>query len=150
MRGEDEEIPNKKVEFHTLLVTDLIDSGDKKGNDIWYNVHLENGWIYRRTSKTPLDWIGKEKEFIVTTELNDDGSEKTDKEGKVRRSFKAVDSEKDWIAIKKSTEEKIEKSHKTIGEYIYDTLLSNPNQKIKGKLVCVVERKFYKSELEKY
>ncbi|CAN5498942.1 type II CRISPR RNA-guided endonuclease Cas9 [soil metagenome] len=150
LRGEDEEDDNcKLIEFHSLNVVDVKDSGDKKGKDeIWYNVILENGWIYRRTSKTPLDWIGKTKEFIVTTELNEDGSIKKDKDGKERRSFKAVDSEKDWIAIKKSTEEKIQKSNKTVGSYIYDTLLKKPEQKINGNLVRTIERKFYKAELQ--
>ena len=147
LRGEDEEVDDsKRIEFYSLQVIDVADSGDRKSKDeVWYNVTLENGWIYRRTSKTPLDWIGKTKEFIVTTELNEDGTIKKDKEGKERRSFKAVDSEKDWIAIKKSTEEKV--GNKTVGAYIYDTLLQNPKQKINGKLIRTIERRFYKDEL---
>ena len=50
--------------------------------------------------------------------------------------------------IKIKTENEIDKSGKTVGQYIYDTLLLNPSQKINGKLVRVIERKFYKSELE--
>lgn len=38
-------------------------------------------------------------------------------------------------------------SGKTVGAYIYDTLLSHPNQKIKGGLIRTIERHFYKSEL---
>lgn len=34
-----------------------------------------------------------------------------------------------------------------MGEYIYDTLLQQPTQKIRGKLVRTIERKFYKEEL---
>jgi CRISPR-associated endonuclease Csn1 len=152
LRGEEEEEnTDKLVEFHALKVVEVTSDEPQQGkSDIWYNVILENGWIYRRSSKTPLfDWKGKTQEFIVTTELNPDKSVKTDKEGKEKRSFKAVDSEKDWVAIKKSTEEKIEKSSKTVGEYIYDTLLKNPNQKVKGKLVRTIERKFYKDELKR-
>ena len=151
LRGEDEEeTPNKLVEFHTLKVVDVTADERQKGKtDIWYNVNLENGWIYRRSSKTPLfDWKGKTLEFIVTTELNDDKSIKLNKEGNEKRSFKAVNSEEDWVAIKKSTEEKIDKSKKTVGCYIYETLLQNPNQKIIGKLVRTIERKFYKEELK--
>ena len=150
LRGEDDnETPDKLIEFHELKVVKVEDSGDKKKDDVWYNVFLENGWIYRRSSKIPLyDWVNKTKEFIVTTDLNDDGTIKTDKDGKEKRSFKAVNSEEDWIAIKKSTEDKIEKSYKTVGSYIYDTLLQNPNQKINGKLVRTIERKFYKAELQ--
>jgi len=149
LRGEEEEENNNKlVEFYSLLVTGVEDSGDRKNKDeIWYNIHLENGWIYRRTSKTPLDWVGKTKEFIVTTDLNDDGTVKKDKEGKEKRSFRAP-AENDWTLVKKKTEYDINTSNKAVGAYIYDTLLQNPNQKIKGKLVRVIERKFYIQELK--
>lgn len=148
LRGEEEEEQqNRTVEFYSLKVIDVIDSGDKKGNnDVWYNVVLENGWIYRRTSKTPLDWKGKIKDFIVTTDIDENGNVKTDKEGKEKRSFRAP-LEDDWTLIKKKTEADIDKSHKTVGSYIYETMLLNPNQKIKGKLVRTIERKFYKEEL---
>jgi len=109
---------------------------------------LENGWIYRRTSKIPLDdWKGKTRDFIVTTDLNDDGTIKLDKEGKEKRSFRAPD-ENDWNLLKKKTEHDIDFSGKTVGAYIYDHLLQNPNQKIKGKLVRTIERKYYKDELK--
>ena len=149
LRGEEaEDNPNKQVEFHALRVVSVEDSGDKKGTDeVWYNVHLENGWIYRRTSRTPLDWIGKIKEFIVTTDLNEDGTIKKDKDGKEKRSFRAP-ADDDWTLLKKKTEFDIEKSNKSVGCYIYDTLLQNPNQKIKGKLVRTIERKYYKEELK--
>ncbi len=151
LRGEDEEEnPNKLVEFHSLIVTDVTADEPQKGKaEIWYNIILENGWIYRRASKVPLfDWKGKNKEFVVTTDINDDGSIKTDKEGKEKRSFRAP-SENDWTLVKTKTEQTIDKSGKTVGEYIYDTLLQNPTQKINGKLVRVIERKFYKEELKK-
>ena len=149
LRGEDEEEnTGKLIEFHSLKVVDVIDSGDKKGKDeIWYNVILENGWIYRRISKTKLDWIGKTKDFITTTDIDEDGNIKKDKDGKEKRSFRAP-SDDDWTLIKKRTEFEIENSKKTVGAYIYETLLANPNQKIKGKLVRTIERKFYKSELK--
>jgi CRISPR-associated endonuclease Csn1 len=150
LRGEDEEvIPNKKVEFHSLMITDVIADEPQKGkSELWYNIVLENGWIYRRASKIELfDWKGKIKEFVVTTDLNDDGSEKIDKDGKVKRSFRAP-AETDWTLVKTKTEQTIDKSEKTVGQYIYDTLLQNPTQKINGKLVRVIERKFYKAELE--
>ncbi|MHC1704095.1 MAG: type II CRISPR RNA-guided endonuclease Cas9 [Tenuifilaceae bacterium] len=148
LRGEDEEEKqNRKVEFYSLKVIDVVDSGDRKGkDDIWYNVILENGWIYKRTSKTPLDWKGKMKDFIVTTDIDDEGNVKTDKDGKEKRSFRAP-QEDDWTLIKKKTESDIDHSNKTVGSYIYDILLQKPDQKIKGKLVRTIERKFYKEEL---
>lgn len=150
LRGEDEQTDgSKSVKFYALRVVKVEEGGKDKKGDTWYNVHLENGWIYRRTSKNFLDWEGKTREFIVTEKLNEDGTIKVDKEGKEDRSFKAVNSEEDWIAIKKSTEDKINHSEKTVGTYIYDALLQEPNQKIRGKLIRTIERKFYKDELIK-
>jgi CRISPR-associated endonuclease Csn1 len=150
LRGEEEEEnPNKLVEFHSLKVANVIADEPQKGkSDIWYSIILENDWIYRRSSKTPLfDWIDKIKDFIVTTDLEDDGTIKTNKDGEEKRSFRAP-SEDDWTLVKKKTENEIIKSNKTVGKYIYDTLLQNPKQKIKGKLVKTIERKFYKEELK--
>ncbi|OAV72649.1 hypothetical protein Barb6_00936 [Bacteroidales bacterium Barb6] len=149
LRGEEEEEnSNKLIEYHALTVVKVIADEPQKGkSDIWYNAELENGWVYRRSSKTPLfDWESKVKEFVVTTDLNADGSLKVDKEGGVKRSFR-VPSEDDWMLVKKKTESDIEKSDKTVGCYIYDTILQNPSQKIRGKLVRTIERKFYKKEL---
>ena len=149
LRGEEtEENPDKSVEFLAQKVVRVEATNDKKGDDIWYNVYLENGMIYRRSSRIPLDWEGKVKEFIVTTDLEKDGTPKKDKDGNIKRSFRAP-KEDDWTLLKKKTEFDIDNSHKTIGCYIYDALLSNPNQKIIGKLVRTVERKFYKDELSK-
>ena len=146
LRGEEEENTSKLEKFYALKVVEVEDSGEKKGDETWYNVHLENGWVYPRKSKVPLDWVGKTKEFIVTTELEKDGTPKTDKDGKVKRSFRAP-KEDDWTLLKKKTEFDIEQSRLTVGCFIYNTLLSNPKQKIIGKLVRTVERKFYKDEL---
>lgn len=149
LRGEDEEEQSdlKKEEYYTLKVVKVEATDEKRGNDTWYNIHLENGWIYRRSSKIPLDdWEGKSKEFIVTTEYEADGTIKTDKEGKERRSFRAP-KEDDWNLQKKRVESNIDSSGKTVGTYIYDTLLAMPSEKIRGKMVRVVERNFYKQEL---
>lgn len=149
LRGEEvEENPNKLVEFHSLKIVEV--EADEKPNskgDTWYSLHLENGWIYRRSSRNPLfDWKDKVRDFIVTTDLNDDGTVKKDKEGNEKRSFRAP-GEDDWTLLKKKTESDIESSQKTVGTYIYENLLSNPNQKIRGKLVRTIERKYYKEEL---
>ncbi len=150
LRGEEEEEnPNKLIEFHSLKIIDVV-SDEKPNNkgEVWYSLHLENGWIYRHSSKTPLfDWKDKVRDFIVTTDLNDDGSIKTDKDGNEKRSFRAP-SEDDWTLLKKKTEQEINKSDKTVGAYIYENLLQNPSQKIRGKLVRTIERKFYKDELK--
>ncbi|MEG2556677.1 MAG: HNH endonuclease domain-containing protein [Odoribacter sp.] len=149
LRGEEEENEvNKSIAYYALKVVEVqVEEATLGKSDIWYNVVLENGWIYHRSSKISLsDWIGKTKEFIVTTDLNDDGTPKKDKEGNEKRSFR-MPSEDDWMLLKKKTEADIIQSEKTVGCYIYDTLLKSPEQKIRGKLVRTIERKFYKQEL---
>jgi CRISPR-associated endonuclease Csn1 len=143
LRGEEEEVSDGKTkEFVSLEVKEVVDSGEviKKTGDKLYNVVFENGWQYDRQITKTENWIGKTKEFIVTTS--------TTKNGDLKYTFKAVDSEKDWIAIKTKTEQDIYKSDKTVGEYLFDTLLENPSQKLRGKLIKTIERKFYKAELK--
>jgi len=149
LRGEEkDENKNKLEEFHTLIVTNVVER-EKGKSGIWYNVILENGWIYKRESKVPLlDWIGKQRDFIVTTELNDDGTIKLNKDNEEKRSFRSPKDD-DWGLVKIRTEQTINQSEKSVGSYIYDELLKNPNQKIKGELVRTIERHYYKSELEK-
>jgi len=113
LRGEEEvENPNKEVTYYSLMVTEVTAEAPNKKGEIWYSIQLENGWVYRRTSKIPLDnWRGKSRDFIVTTELEEDGSVKRDKEGKEKRSFRAPD-ENDWNLLKKKTEQDINTSQK--------------------------------------
>lgn len=149
LREEEEQEDSGKVkEFYELKVVKVEATDDKKGKDTWYNVHLENGWIYRRSSREFLDWEGKYKQFIVTTDVNLDGTLKLDKEGNVKRNF-SLPKEDDWTLIKKKTEKDINQSGKTIGEYIYDMLLNDPTKKIKGGLIRTIERHYYKEELIK-
>lgn len=148
-RGEEDETKaNEKKELKTLKVVEVRDTGEVSKGRTLYEVVLENGDIYKRPSAYPLDWVGKVKDFIVTTKLNEDGSEATYKDGKVKRSFSAP-QEDDWGLRKIKTEHDIAQSGKTVGEFIYDALLHNPEQKILGQLVRVVDRKFYKEELRR-
>ena len=145
---EKETINNKIVEYVALKVVSVEETKEMRGKDVWYNIRLENGWIYRRTSNTPLDWVGKIKEFIVTTDTDESGVPQKDKEGNIKRSFRAP-KEDDWSLIKERTQSQIEHSGKTVGTYIYDSILQNPSQKVRGKLVRTIERKFYKEELKR-
>lgn len=149
LRGEETQADNsKKEEYLAQRVVDIIDTGEKKGKSTWFDVVLENGMVYHRPAETKPDWIGKTKEFIVTTPLDKDGNPKKDKEGNIRRSFR-MPNDDDWNLQKIKAEKDIDDSGMTVGEYIYNALLHNPKQKIKGKLVRVVERKYYKDELRR-
>lgn len=140
---EEQEVEEGKTkEFIVLKIDKVEDSGEtiKKTGEKLYDVFFDNGWKYDKQITKPQDWIGRTKDFIVTTSQS--------KNGDIKRTYKAVDSEQDWIAIKKKTEQEIEKSRRTVGTYIYETLLENPTQKLRGKLVRTIERKFYKEELK--
>lgn len=56
-------------------------------------------------------------------------------------------SDDDWNLLKEKTKKDIDNSGKTVGEYIYDAILSKPDVKIRGGLVRTIERRFYKDEL---
>ncbi|MGB1296288.1 MAG: type II CRISPR RNA-guided endonuclease Cas9 [Flavobacteriales bacterium] len=139
LRGEEVEKDDNK-EFMALKVGRLEDSGEQVRGKTLYDVYFENGWKYDKRIVKTEDWLERTKEFIVTT--------KTLKNGDIKRTYKSVDSELDWIAIKSKTEQTINASGKTVGVFIYETLLKNPSQKIRGKLVKTIERKFYKNEFE--
>ena len=61
------------MKYYALKVIAVEDSGERKGKDVWYNIKLENGWIYRRASSTPLDWEGKIKELKFPTPNKEGG-----------------------------------------------------------------------------
>src|SRR6218665_882779 len=169
LRGEDEDAIDKK-EYVVPLKIIQIDKGenDKKNNKkSWYSVTLENGWVYSAAFFSEPQWLNTEKEFLVTEELDENGNVKivkekrTDKEGKEKRritplpSFEEInlmskkEQDKFYKKIKAKTETAISNSGETVGAYIYKTLLQNPNQKIRGKLIRTIERKFYKDELKR-
>ncbi len=153
LRGKDEiSQDNDKTKLVEYIEQEVInvdsDPNEKETNKgRWYNVHLANGMVYRRQSQISLkDWIGKKREFIVTTEFDEKGQPKRNKEGEVKRSFRAPNPD-DWTLRKVRTEKGVEQSCMKIGEYIYQHLLSDPSGKIIGKLVETIDRRFYKDEL---
>lgn len=148
LRGEEEEQPTKKEEYKVLKVISVDADEEQKGNGIWYNIHLEDGGIYKRKSDIPLyDWVGKTLQLIVVTTYEKDG--KTPKifdSGKQNPSYR-LPKKDDWGLVKKRTESQLLSSGKTVGAFIYDNILSKPADKIRGNLVRTIERKYYKKEL---
>ncbi|MDR1343195.1 MAG: type II CRISPR RNA-guided endonuclease Cas9 [Prevotellaceae bacterium] len=169
LRGEDDEKTDVK-EYCKLLKIASVEKGEKdKKNDkkTWYKMTFENGWEYSATFTAEPDWLNMEREFLVTEEFDENGNikivkdKKSDTTGKEKRritplpSFDEInlmskkDQDKIYKKIKVRTEITISNSGKTVGAYIYDTLLQNSTQKIRGKLIRTIERKFYKDELIK-
>jgi CRISPR-associated endonuclease Csn1 len=169
LRGEEDEYSTNLKEFVVQLKIVQIKKGDiDKKNDKkhWFNIILENDWVYSATFTTEPQWLNTEKEFLIIEELDDEGNikivkdKRKDVDGREKRkitplpSFEEIDlmSKKDqdkiYKKIKAKTEITIANSGKTVGTFIYDTLLKKPNQKINGKLIRTIERKFYKEELK--
>lgn len=167
LRGEEDE--NEGIrEYVEVLEIVGIEKGevDKKNNKrTWYSIKLSNGWVYTAAFSAEPMWLGQEKEFLVTEELDAEGNIKivrdrmTDQGGKEKRKITPLptseeidamtkpEQDKTYKKIKAKTEITIANSGKTVGWYIYDTLLNRMNQKINGKLVRTIERKFYNDEL---
>jgi CRISPR-associated endonuclease Csn1 len=168
-RGEEDERSNIReyVELLSVLAVSKREVDKKNPARHWYHIELSNGWTYDATFSSEPQWLNQEKEFLVTEELDEEGKVKvvkdkrTDSTGKPKRkitplpSFEEIDrmpqTEKDKIyaKIKAKTEITILNSGKTVGEYIYLKLLEKPNQKLNGKLIRTIDRKFYRDELVK-
>ncbi len=131
---------NSVKEYHELKVKEVIETVEKVEGKTLYNIMFDkdDGWLYDKKTTKPEDWIGKTREYIVSiSELKD---------GTIKRSFREVDSESDWEAIKKKTEDDVDQQN--IGTYIYNALLNKPTQKIRGKLVQTIDRDFYFREMK--
>ena len=153
LRGEDEEentTAKTRQYFDRQIISDIVDTGQEyKGLKV-LTVILQNGDKGKVFKKEVPNWIGQEKSIIVTVDIDKDGHDKFDENGQLSRKFKIpteAEWDSEWKLIKLKTEKDLDNSHKTVGYYIYDNLLQNPNQKIIGKLVRTIERKFYKEEL---
>ena len=135
---------NRSVKFEVLKAKEFIKTDDKVGDKILYDIIFEDGEgnIYDDTKKkttNPSLWKNKKNEFIITSTKKKDNT--------TSNSYKEVNSEEDWEAIKRKTEQDLGKK-KFPSNYIYEAILKNPQQKIRGKLVRTIDRGFYFDELE--
>ena len=152
LRGEEEQEHSSKNRkyFDSQVVIDIIDTNQTyKGMKV-LSVILEDGTKGKIFNKEIPDWIGQKKDIIVTVDLDKEGNDKYDENGELSCRFKIPTEqewEEQWELIKTKTQNDLDASGKTVGAYIYDTLLQIPKQKIRGKLVRTIERKYYKEEL---
>ena len=149
LRGKDDEENGffdkcEEKKYYELQVIKVEDTGEqRKGGGTWFNITLENGWVYKRPCRIAPDWVGKKRGFIATFKIDKNGNRK---EG--QPSISAPD-ENSWGLRKIKTENDIIASGKTVGEYIYGLLLSDPQQKIIGESVRTIDRKHYLDELHR-
>ena len=147
---EEEKETNKLVEYKLLRVANVekLEEDKRRKGFFWYEIVYENGSAQRKLSVASPRSIGDTVELIVTTELEDDGVVKKDKDGAPKIKLRDP-KEDDWTLMKKRTEHEINASGQTVGAYIYDCLLRNPDVKVRGKLIHTIERAYYKDELKR-
>jgi len=154
LRGEDDADATRtaqtRIYFDTQIINRIVDTGSVyKGLKI-IQITLANGDSGKYFSKEVPNWSGLQKHIIATVDLDKDGNDRFEGDGSLKRRFSIPteeDWEKKWKLIKIKTEKEIKDANTTVGAYIYENLLQNPSQKIRGKLVRTIERKFYKEEL---
>ena len=150
-----EEEENKENDFEIIsskIISVIKKDKDKKYNKYWYDIILENGLVYQAAFYNDFvyNWINQDREFIIERTFLKNGTEKI--KLSYLPTFDEIDKmdkkeqDKYYKKIKIKTENSI--GNKTVGCYIYDHILQNPNEKIKGKLVRTIERKYYKEELK--
>ncbi len=156
LRDEEEEAKSDVCE--TIISTKILkvekQEKDKKYEKYWYQVSLENEQEpYRAAFYNDISfWEGTIRDFVKKVTILKDGSSKT--EFSFLPTFDEIDKmdgkrkNQMYSKIKLKTEKSITDSGNTVGEYIYNSLLSNPDQKIIGKLVRTIERKYFKDELK--
>lgn len=141
-----DEDASQKEEYVKVKVVSVVDSGEKKKGKPSYIVTTESNLQFTTENAAAPSWLDKEREFIVTTKLNPTGLPKMNQEGRIDCTVR-IPKEEDWELKKKRTEALIADSHMTVGEYIFHSLLDNPDAKIKGAKVGTIDRHFYKEEL---
>jgi CRISPR-associated endonuclease Csn1 len=154
LRGEDDEDASRttqtRIYFDTQVINNITDTGAVyKGLKV-LQITLANGDTGKYFSKEVPNWIGIQKSIIATVDLDKEGNDRFEDDGTIKRRFSIPteeDWEKKWKLIKIKTEKEIKEAKTTVGTYIYNNLFQNPSQKIRGKLVRTIERKFYKEEL---
>lgn len=151
--SEEDNEDNSIIE--NLLIIDVIkesEKKDKKGIKYNYEINLEKGYKFQTTSYNDLSsWIQNRKDFIITPQTK---KGTTTYQLSILPSIEEIEQIQDkktrdklYKKIKVRTEIQINETGKTVGAYIYDTILQDPSQKVRGKLVRTIERKFYKEEL---
>ncbi len=130
-------------EIKNLEIVSVTDKHEFKSNKRTYEVMLKAGWKYELTSRYIPKIAGTERDFVITTEFDQKGRFQS-------RSFKMPDKDSKQLA-KLKTETSLQAFNsdyrtKGVASFIYNSLLHNPNQKIKAGLVETIERDYYKEE----
>lgn len=150
--SEEEKKPSKTRQyFDHQKVINIIDTKEVYRGLKVLVVVLSNGVSGKIFKKEIPDWIGVEKDIIVKVDIDKNGNDRYNEDGSLSCIFNIpteAEWNTEWELIKQKTQNDLDKSGKKVGEYIFETLLRNPKQKIRGKLVRTIERKYYKEEIK--
>ena len=152
VRGKDDDetnSPDKLQEYHCSRLINIEDTGEKLRGNTNYKLTFEGGTVFEVPLRRLTISIGEEIEYIVTTKLDEDGQPKLNKQGKPDISYRIPNADDAWTLNKLRAEFTIDQSHSTVGQYIFNAILRNPQQKIRGELVRTVDRRFYRDELRR-
>lgn len=134
--------------FETQEILSITDTNETYKETRIFEVTLANGIIGKLFKKEMPKWEGEVKDIIIKIDIDKHGNDKI-VDGKKQIRF-SIPSEQDWEDKWELIKDKAQRSigSNYVGAYIYCSLLKNPNQKIKGKLVRTIDRDFYFDELE--
>lgn len=151
------EIDSSKTEYiinevRELLITNVRNTGQKRKENFVFEIELETGWVKEQQSRFTPQWKDTKKDFIIKTKYYENGN-RILKGADQGRSI-GIPKDEDWTLMKLKTETSLTNfnaKNSTLGvaSFIYYNLLQNPKQKIKGDLVTVIERDYYREELDR-
>lgn len=146
---EETEAPDKRQEYRKARLISIEDTGEKLRGNTLYKLQFSDGVTFEMPMRRMSLAEGEEVEYIVTTKLDEEGMPKLNKKGLPDVSYRIPNRDDTWTLNKLRAEFTIDQSHSTVGEYIYNAILNNPQQKIRGELVRTVDRRFYRDELSR-
>lgn len=149
-------IDAKKTEYiinevREFSIIDVRNTGRKVKENFIFEVELETGWIKEQQSKFTPKWKDTKRDFIIKTTYDENGNRILKGSDKGRNIN--IPKEEDWTLMKLKTETSLtsfntKNNTKGVASFVYYNLLQNPRQKIKGDLITVIERDYYRDELD--
>ncbi|MDD2981862.1 MAG: HNH endonuclease domain-containing protein [Crocinitomicaceae bacterium] len=138
-------------EVREFLITDVRNTGQKRKENFVFEVELETGWIKEQQSKFTPKWKDTTRDFIIKTKYDENGNRILKGADKGRNIN--IPKEEDWTLMKLKTETSLtsfntKNNTKGVASFVYHNLLQNPKQKIKAELITVIEREYYRDELD--
>lgn len=149
-------IDTKKTEYiinevREFTIIDVRNTGRKIKENFVFEIELETGWIKEQQSKFTPKWKDTKRDFIIRTKYDENGNRILKGADKGRNIN--IPKEEDWTLMKLKTETSLtsfntKNNTKGIASFVYYNLLQNPKQKIKADLITVIERDYYREELD--